>query len=629
MKRERIFVSGGAGVIGNELVPLLQIAGHQVMVGDLKPRPYAWHPAIRYRQGDLNQMTHGELWQFAPTAFIHLAATFERSTETYGFWQENFMHNVQLSHHLMTLHKDLPDLRRVVFASSYLIYDPKMYSFDTAQSSARRLREDDPIYPRNLTGMAKLAHEIELRFIESFRQKQFSTVIARIYRGYGCGSHCVISRWIQALLKGDPIKVYRPEGLFDYIYAGETAKGLVKLLEHDALTGIVNLGSDRARSVSEVIDVLRTHFPEMATEVMDADIPFEASQANMDMFRAATGWVPERNLEECIPLIIAHEKKAALPTAQAPGHVLIGSAARKVPLVRAMKQAAAKLSSGIRVFGADGSPGALAQYFTDEFWPMPLLKDLTPKALRDYCLSKGVRAIVPTRDGELLWFANAAATLREHGISVMVSTPEAIDSCVDKLKFAALPGTIPTFLELPTDATGTWVVKERFGAGSRAIGLNMKTEDARRHAATLEHPIYQPFVHGREVSADVYVDRRGQIKGCVVRTRDVVVNGESQVTTTLPAPAVEVVCRAIVSALALYGHIVLQAIIDNQGVVHVIECNARFGGASSLSIAAGLDSFYWFLLESHGIDVSEYPCTYDAGKPLRQIRYAADQVLSA
>jgi len=52
----------------------------------------------------------------------------------------------------MTVAKDLPSLQRVVFASSYLIYDPALYQFATPQAHAVALKESDPILPRNLTG---------------------------------------------------------------------------------------------------------------------------------------------------------------------------------------------------------------------------------------------------------------------------------------------------------------------------------------------------------------------------------------------------------------------------------------------------------------------------------------------
>ena len=45
-----------------------------------------------------------------------------------------------------------------------------------------------------------------------------------------------------------------------------------------------------------------------------------------------------------------------------------------------------------------------------------------------------------------------------------------------------------------------------------------------------------------------------------------------------------------------FGHINIQAFIIKNKVVF-IEINPRFGGASSLSIEYGLDSFYWLLIE--------------------------------
>jgi carbamoyl-phosphate synthase large subunit len=349
----------------------------------------------------------------------------------------------------------------------------------------------------------------------------------------------------------------------------------------------------------------------------------------MDAFRAATGWAPERNLEECIPLVIDYERaRLKTPPLEPDGVVMISSVSGKVPLVRRMKEAAAKLSPALRIEGADSAASPLARHFIDTFWQMPKLADLTAESLVAHCRTAGVRAIVPTRDGELGWFANVAPQLAHEGIHVMISQPAAIDACVDKLRFATLPGAIPAFAKLPADTSGPWVVKERFGAGSRSIGLNLDAAEALAHAKDLSDPIFQRFVAGQEVSADLYVDRKRHIKGCVVRTRDLVVGGESQITTTIDAPAVEAACRRILESLPFYGHVVFQAIIAANGEVRVIECNARFGGASSLSIAAGLDSFYWFLLEAAGEDLEAYPFLYDATRPLRQVRYASDHLVT-
>jgi len=631
MKGKRVFVSGGAGVIGLEMVPRLVARGAEVMVGDLKPRPQSFPRGVRYRQGDLNGLTREEIASFSPHIFIHLAATFERSTETYGFWEENFRHNTSLSHHLMSVLKDLPGFERAVFASSYLIYDETRYQFDTPQDAAVALRETDPVLPRNLTGMAKLGHEIELRFLAGFRADAFTSACARIYRGYGRNSRDVISRWVRALLAGEPITVYRPEGLFDYIYAADTAEGLIRLAEKQDVTGIINLGTGRARRVQEIVDILRIHFPDMQAEEAPSDIAFEASQADMTAWKAAIGWMPEYDLERAIPEIIRHEKdKAARATVETPagGNILVSSASKKVPLIRAVQAAAQKLDPSSRVIAGDLDAEALSRHVADAFWQMPRTTEEALHVLLAGCRERNIRLIIPTRDGELPFWAQYRQFFAENGIEVIVSPLESVETCLDKLAFArfgeakGLP-FIPAALHPDELPAARYVVKERFGAGARSIGLGLARDVALAHGESLSAPIYQPLVEGYEISVDAWMDKAHEVKGLVLRRRDRVVDGESQVTTTFRDAGIENVMRDVLSALRLRGPAVLQALIDAEGGVHIIECNTRFGGASTASIAAGLDIFYWSLLEAAGDDLSLYPFERVAGE-VKQVRLPAD-----
>ena len=380
-KGTRVFVTGGAGVIGLELIPRLIGFGADVLVGDLKPQPEAFKGAVRYREGDLNDLTSAELLAFDPEILIHLAATFERSVETLGFWDENFHHNVKLSHHLITLARRCEHLKRVVFASSYLIYDQSLYQFDSPQAAPRSLAEDDPVRPRNLIGMAKLAHEQELQFLGSFNDCGFSTLCVRIFRGYGCHSRDVISRWIRGLIKGESIKLYRAEGFFDYIYAADSAEGLLRLAMCDQAIGIVNLGTGHARRVSEIIEVLRTNFPAAIIEYADVDIPYEASQACTAKLKKLIDWIPSRTLETTIPEMINFEREQLELLAELKGQrtpvrsVLVTSASRKIPLIRELKRAALRLSQGARILAGDIDEMAPAQFEADDFWQMPRFSD--------------------------------------------------------------------------------------------------------------------------------------------------------------------------------------------------------------------------------------------------------------
>jgi carbamoyl-phosphate synthase large subunit len=213
----------------------------------------------------------------------------------------------------------------------------------------------------------------------------------------------------------------------------------------------------------------------------------------------------------------------------------------------------------------------------------------------------------------------------------MVSPPQAVALCLDKLRFAAVLSewhapVIPTLTE-----AGPWqrhVVKERHGAGSRGIGLDLSRDAAIRHATGLATPVFQPFIPGRELSIDCYVDGRGRCLGAVARRREVIVSGESQVTATERHANLEALCADLSVRLGLIGHACWQAIEDAAGGLHLIECNSRVGGASTLSWAAGLDSLAWFLAEAAGGDPAELPFVRVAGE-LRQIRLPSDTVRPA
>lgn len=635
-RNRKVFISGGNGVIGNCLVKRLHEQGAVVFVGDLKPRPQGWPKEIKYRQGDLNTITKEELADFQPEFFFHLAATFERSTETYSFWDENFQHNIKLSNHLMSCLKDSSSLKKVVFASSYLIYDPALYQF-SKPSAPYSLKETDPIYPRNLTGVAKLLHEIELRFINNFKRDQFKIVSARIFRGHGLNSKDVISRWVRSLLNKEELKVYRKEGTFDYIFSEDSAEGLMRLAASEEAEGIVNLGTGNARKVLDVLNILNTHFPDLryTEEDEQVDIPYEASQADMTLYKELTGWLPVNTLEMSIGKIVAFEQERngiKEKDTVAAHNVLITSISKKVSLIRCVRSAMQKIGTeDSKLYGGDMDDTCIGKYFVDVFWKMPRLNDAAITEIIDYCANSNIRSIIPTRDGELAFWATHKESLAAKGITVLVSSKEAIENTLDKLLFfqkgieLKYP-VIPTASSLEGLPGSSFVVKDRYGAGARSIGLNLTKEEAIHHARSISAAIFQEFISGTEYSIDVYIGRSGSLTGAICRSREKVVDGESQVTVTHDDARIEELCLNFAKGLGLTGHCVFQVLVDKNDMIHVIECNARFGGASSLSVAAGLDTFYWFLLENTGADISDYffrkPLT-----PLKQVRFPQDKII--
>jgi carbamoyl-phosphate synthase large subunit len=633
-KNKRVFVTGGAGVIGMELIPKLISLDADILVGDLKPMPKEFFGRVRYRRGDLKTLTMSELIAFDPEIIIHLAATFERSEETLGFWAENFQHNVLLSHHLMTLAQNCKNLQRVVFASSYLIYDESLYQFDAPQRVSKRLKEEDNIRPRNLTGMAKLAHEQELLFLNKFSDFSFTTLCVRIFRGYGRGSRDVISRWVRNLLRGDQILVYRPEGRFDYIYSADSAEGLLRLAFLPEATGVVNLGTGRSCAVGDVLQELRKYFPQASISYEGTDIPYEASEACTEKLEKLLGWTPSKSLELTIPEIIEFEKakfgavvESNLPRIHIKS-VLLTSASRKAPLLMALKQAALRIDQDTAVIAGDMDSLAICRYEAESFWEMPHLASVDVDKLIDECKSRSISVIFPSRDGELEFWARYRDTFANAGIEVIISPLESIKRCRDKLLFAqygakeCLP-VIPAMLSAEELSCDRFVVKERFGSGSRGLCIDVTYEQALKFSRQLEQPIFQPYLAGDEISVDAWIGKTGKIAGLVLRRRDRVSFGESCVTTTFRDASLESQAFRVIDTLELRGPVVLQAIVS-EGVLNVIECNPRFGGASTASLAVGLDSLYWSL--NQVVDDGFQPIFRRLEQDIRQVRYPVDRI---
>ncbi len=151
----------------------------------------------------------------------------------------------------------------------------------------------------------------------------------------------------------------------------------------------------------------------------------------------------------------------------------------------------------------------------------------------------------------------------------------------------------------------------------------MDYDEALGHAEKLSSPIYQPYIVGTEVSIDSWSSRSHQVKGLVLRRRDRVAGGESQVTTTFRDAEVEALAADVIERLGIRGPAVMQVILDADSNAHVIECNCRFGGASTASIAAGLEPFYWSILESREVDLSNYLFHRVRGE-VRQVRVPSD-----
>lgn len=309
------------------------------------------------------------------------------------------------------------------------------------------------------------------------------------------------------------------------------------------------------------------------------------------------------------------------------GKILLTSAGSKIPLLKALEESLKRVAPDSTVIATDSDRDSPASAIAQEFIPESEFAGLTEERLIQNLLDRGVRLVFPTRDGELLTWSRRKESFRASGIGIVCSSEPPLATALDKLEFyrwgvgLGFP-MIHTSSALEEIESERIVVKERLGAGSRGVLLDVSREVASERKRYLVSPVFQPYVEGREFSVDCYLTQESKLHGMVCRWRNRVKNGESEVTTTFRNKAAEEEIGRILESSGLVGPAVLQA-IDGPDGIHVIELNPRFGGASSASIAVGLDSLAWAVSEAFDPD-RPLPKFERLGQEIRNIRYSTD-----
>lgn len=307
-------------------------------------------------------------------------------------------------------------------------------------------------------------------------------------------------------------------------------------------------------------------------------------------------------------------------------NILITSVSSKTPLIYCLKENVNSNFDNVLIYGIDSNERCIGKYFVDKFFKVDEINSIDINDLLSRCKSWAIKLIIPSRDEDVLFYSKHKVLFEEYGIHIMCPSYESSYNCIDKLSFFKQTKThfsIPTSDSIEDLIGESYVVKERFGAGSKKIALGLSKNDAIKFAEKLKNPIFQKHITGYEISIDAYVDLSGSIKGMILRTRDLIIDGESKISTTFFDEYIENSARNIIYQLNLYGHIMLQMIIDENGQLFVVECNPRFGGASTLSVKAGLDSFKWAYLESSNINIQNIPFN-KRNTEIKQVRYSKD-----
>ena len=110
---------------------------------------------------------------------------------------------------------------------------------------------------------------------------------------------------------------------------------------------------------------------------------------------------------------------------------------------------------------------------------MPKTSDSNIKEIISYCKKNSIKFIFPTRDGELFFWSKHKSLLKSQNIFVFVASENILSLSLDKLNFFKFCQrnnfqTINTSPNIEDINHDKYVVKERFGSGSKNIAINFK-----------------------------------------------------------------------------------------------------------------------------------------------------------
>jgi carbamoyl-phosphate synthase large subunit len=278
----------------------------------------------------------------------------------------------------------------------------------------------------------------------------------------------------------------------------------------------------------------------------------------------------------------------------------------------------ALIRAGVRTVAVDCDATAAGLTLGDASGVVPMARD--PRFVDELCelaLAAGADAVVSTVAEELPELDTCAESLAGKGIAVWVPSQKAVGRCCDKAEFASALTeagiATPATGFAASEVSGPWIVKPRFGRGSRDVYACDSADEVGWALRRVPEPIVQSRLSGREFTVDALVDRDGRFAGGVPRWRLETRGGISTKGETFADDRVLIGAAAVLEAVELRGVACVQGFVTDEDEVVFVECNPRFSGGLPLSLAAGADLVGEYVRGIRGLPIRSSRLGYRPG----------------
>jgi carbamoyl-phosphate synthase large subunit len=276
-------------------------------------------------------------------------------------------------------------------------------------------------------------------------------------------------------------------------------------------------------------------------------------------------------------------------------------------------------ASGHRVIAADADATAVGLRLADGGGLLPRFDQTA--FLDELCtLANRTEAtvLISTLAEEMFALVEGREALADAGLATWLPEKAALENCLDKWRFAEIlaEAGIPsprTALGAPDGVPPPWIVKPRFGRGSRHVYRVDRRGDVGPVLRLVPEPIVQSRLEGREFTVDVLVDRDGTLAGAVPRWRLETRGGISVKGETFRDDELLAAVGSLLAAVGLRGVANVQGFAGADGGFCFVEINPRFSGGLPLALAAGADLVGEYVRGASGLPLRRDRLRYRAG----------------
>jgi nucleoside-diphosphate-sugar epimerase len=317
--KQKVFITGGAGFIGSLLAVKFirngwDVVGYDALRSFVQPHERIDYPArVQYRLQRIQQAMaegggHGQfkliegdicnrallersMHATSPDVVIHLAAI-SIADASKRYFEEAIAINQTGTTNVLTAAAQC-EVKRFVYASSSMAYGDFVHFPAT---------EEHPTIPLEVYGAAKLCGEVYVRTYHEMFGLDF--VILRPCSVYGPTdtNQRIVQRFVECGMQGREIQLF--DGgtqLLDFTWVEDAAEGFYLAATHPAAVNeTFNITSGTARTLRELADIARLHFPSLKVVARETSDPVRRTRRGaLDVAKARRmlGYEPRTMLD--------------------------------------------------------------------------------------------------------------------------------------------------------------------------------------------------------------------------------------------------------------------------------------------------------------------------------------------